>query len=469
MKSKEDLEAEFLEYGQEHVFRHWSLLSSQEADEFLDQLREVDLARCLRAWNQAQKGSLPQPILEKAKSIDGTNPASGDLSGYRKLGEEILASGSAAAFTVAGGQGTRLGHDGPKGTIRCTPLSKKSLFQHFTENLLFNSEKYGRVFNWFIMTSKTNHKQTTNYFAEENYFGYPPEKIHFFEQGMIPVFDNNGKFLLAKKNELAMSPDGHGGSLEALRKAGMIELMAKENILYLSYFQVDNPMVNCLDPIFIGLHSYYSSEMSSKAVKKINSEEKVGTFVSEYGKVKIIEYSDLPQEIAQEKDEKGFLKHNLGSIAIHILNRSFMERVLSREEEQLPFHPANKAVSCINDNGLSISPKEPNGVKLETFIFDALPKAQNALIFEISRDEEFAPIKNQAGEDSLDSSMQLQIKRACRWVDDTKIPRSTEKIEISPLYSPSFLEFNQKNETLRDCAPIDQPTIFYKNGPTVNF
>ena len=469
MKSKEDLEAEFLEYGQEHVFRHWPLLSPQEAEEFLDQLREVDLSRCLKAWNQSQKVIPTQTIFEKAKSFDGTNPVSSDLSDYRKLGEEILASGSVAAFTVAGGQGTRLGHDGPKGTINCTPLSQKSLFHYFTENLLFHSEKYGHVFNWFIMTSKTNHNQTTKYFADEDYFGYPPEKIHFFEQGMIPVFDKNGKFLLAKKNELAMSPDGHGGSLEALKKAGMIKLMAKENIEYLSYFQVDNPMVNCLDPTFIGLHSYYSSEMSSKAVKKINPEEKVGTFVSENGKIKVIEYGDLPQEVAQEKEKSGFLNHSLGSIAIHILSRSFMEKVLSREEEQLPFHCAQKVVPCINNDGISISPTEPNGIKLETFIFDALPKAQNPLIFEVSREEEFAPIKNKTGDDSLHSSMQLQIKRACRWVDDLKIPRSTEKKEISPLCSPSFFEFNQKSEKLKDCLPIHQPTVFDKNGPTVNF
>jgi UDP-N-acetylglucosamine/UDP-N-acetylgalactosamine diphosphorylase len=469
MKSKEDLEAEFLEYGQEHVFRHWSLLSPQEAEEFLDQLREVDLSRCLKAWNQSQKVIPTQTIFEKAKSFDGTNPVSSDLSEYRKLGEEILASGSVAAFTVAGGQGTRLGHDGPKGTIKCTPLSQKSLFHYFTENLKFHSEKYGHVFNWFIMTSKANHSQTTNYFTEEGFFGYPPEKIHFFEQGMIPVFDKNGKILLAKKNKLAMSPDGHGGSLEALKKAGIIKLMAEEDIKYLSYFQVDNPMVNCLDPTFVGLHSYHSSEMSSKAVKKVNPEEKVGTFVSENGKVKVIEYSDLPQEVAQKKDERGFLNHGLGSIAIHILSRSFMEKVLSQEDEQLPFHPAHKAVPCINNDGISISPTEPNGIKLETFIFDALPKAQNSLILEVSREEEFAPIKNKTGDDSLHSSTQLQTKRACRWLDDSKIARSTDKIEISPLYSPSFYEFNQKSEKLRDRLPINQPTVFDENGPTVNF
>ena len=149
--------------------------------------------------------------------------------------------------------------------------------------------------------------------------------------------------------------------------------------------------------------------------------------------------------------------------------RFFIEKVLSQEDEQLPFHPAHKAVPCINDDGISISPTEPNGIKLETFIFDALPKAQNSLIFEVSREEEFAPIKNKTGDDSLHSSTQLQTKRACRWLDDSKIARSTDKIEISPLYSPSFYEFNQKSEKLMDRLPINQPTVFDENGPTVNF
>ena len=468
MKSLEDLRAKFRDFGQDHVFHHWSSLSWQEASKFLDQLKEVDLFRSSKAWDQIHESSEKNLSFDKIKSFDGTNSISNELKKYRMLGEEILASGSAAAFTVAGGQGTRLGHNGPKGTIECTPISKKSLFQHFAENLSYHSKKYGHVFNWFIMTSKTNHHQTIEYFAKKNYFGYAREKIHFFEQGMIPAFDHEGKFLLAKKNELAMSPDGHGGSLQALKKAGMLDLMAKEKIDFLSYFQVDNPMVNCLDPTFIGLHSYYSSEMSSKAVKKINSKEKVGTLVSEKNKVKVIEYSDLPKEIAEEKEKNGALRYGLGSIAIHVFNRSFIERVLSKDEDQLPFHAAHKIVPFINNEGVEISPTDPNGIKVETFIFDALPKAKNSLVYEIAREEEFAPIKNKNGADSLETSKKLQLNRACKWVDEAKIPRFTNQIEICPSWSPSFEEFIQNSQKIDVIDPINQATIFDKNGPTLN-
>jgi UDP-N-acetylglucosamine/UDP-N-acetylgalactosamine diphosphorylase len=366
-------------------------------------------------------------------------------------GEEMLAKGKVAAFTVAGGQGTRLGHNGPKGTFPCTPIKKHSLFQHFAENLSFFTKRFGKCPRWFIMTSQENHTQTRKYFEKNQFFGLDKNRVTFFQQGMMPAFSMDGKILLQEKNQLVMSPNGHGGSLKALVESGSIGLMEEEEIDCISYFQVDNPMVYCMDPTFIGLHKASGSEMSSKAVKKLSSEERVGTFVQIGESLQVMEYSDIPQQISREKQKNGSLRFGLGSIAIHMLERNFVNRVAGSEKTKsqgLKYHGAHKKVCCLDNRGLtSSSLKKPNAIKAETFVFDALPLARDPLLVEINREEEFGPIKNPSGSDSRSSSEKLQISRNQRWLKVLGVPEKLNKVEISPLFAPTlpyFLEQTSK-------------------------
>ena len=330
-------------------------------------------------------------------------------------GEELIRTGKTAAFMVAGGQGTRLGYDGPKGTLPVSPIKNKPLFQLFAEQIRGVSEKYETVIPWYIMCSPLNLEATISHFEENSYYGLAKEDIKFFAQGVMPATDFEGNLLLASEDSLALSPNGHGGSLKALIDSGSIKDMADREIQHVSYFQVDNPLVSTINPLFIGLHDLQKSDMSSRSLTKTGPFEKLGNFVSIGDRISIIEYSDLPEEKALEKDESGQIKYRAGSPAIHILRRDFIEQFASGEIK-LPYHRAEKKVAHVDENGQLVTPDQPNAVKFETFVFDALPFAKNPLILEADREEEFSPVKNMTGVDSLESSRADQIQKAKNWL-----------------------------------------------------
>ena len=351
----------FASIGQEQIFRFWGELNRTERSILLNQLEQIDPLECQDAWKEINL--LPTPVLnlQPPPAIRSTDPLDTGLVSMHESGEEMLAKGKVAAFTVAGGQGTRLGHNGPKGTFPCTPLKKHSLFQHFAENLSFFTKRFGKCPRWFIMTSQENHTQTRKYFEKNQFFGLDKNRVTFFQQGMMPAFSMDGKILLQEKNQLVMSPNGHGGSLKALVESGSIGLMEEEEIECISYFQVDNPMVYCMDPTFIGLHKASGSEMSSKAVKKLSSEERVGTFVQNGESLQVLEYSDIPQKISKEKLKNGSLRFGLGSIAIHMLERNFVHRVAGSEKTKsqgLKYHGAHKKVCCLDKEGSRVHPSQ---------------------------------------------------------------------------------------------------------------
>ena len=440
----------FASIGQEQIFRFWGELNRTERSILLNQLEKIDPLECQDAWKEINL--LPPPVIKLTPphAIRSTDPLDTGLVSMHESGEEMLAKGKVAAFTVAGGQGTRLGHNGPKGTFPCTPIKKHSLFQHFAENLSFFTKRYGKCPRWFIMTSQENHTQTRKYFEKNQFFGLDKNRVTFFQQGMMPAFSMDGKILLQEKNQLVMSPNGHGGSLKALVESGSIGLMEEEEIDCISYFQVDNPMVYCMDPTFIGLHKASGSEMSSKAVKKLSSEERVGTFVQTGESLQVMEYSDIPQKISREKQKNGSLRFGLGSIAIHMLERNFVNRVAGSEKTKsqgLKYHGAHKKVCCLDKKGSRVHPSKPNAIKAETFVFDALPLARDPLLVEINREEEFGPIKNPSGSDSRSSSEKLQISRNKRWLKVIGVPEKLNKVEVSPLFAPTlpyFLEQTSK-------------------------
>jgi UDP-N-acetylglucosamine/UDP-N-acetylgalactosamine diphosphorylase len=434
---------QLVQHGQEHLLKFYNELDFEEQKKLLEQLEAQDWTMLDGLINEYVRSepetSLSQQIMpapyypaEAGKHTEKYAKAEGE-------GRRLISAGKVAAFTVAGGQGTRLGYDGPKGMFTATH-SGKSLFQTFAEQLRKAQEKYSATIPWYIMTSPMNDAATRAFFKENNYFGLDSRNVMFFPQGTLPSIALDGKLLLSSKSDLALNADGHGGSLRALRRSGALGDMKKRGVDYLSYIQVDNPNVKMVDPLFIGLHALDNAEMSAKMLPKSHAKEKVGNFCLQDGKVNIIEYSDMPSELAELRNDDGSLAFNAGSIAIHIISVNFIDRLTSGNDAQLPYHRAIKGVPYVDDSGQTVKPAKPNAVKLERFIFDALPLAKHAIILETDRVEEFAPIKNASGDDSPESSKQLQSEKAARWLEKhgVKIPRNADgkvdaSIEISPL------------------------------------
>ncbi|MHC4501329.1 MAG: UTP--glucose-1-phosphate uridylyltransferase, partial [Planctomycetota bacterium] len=332
-------------HHQDHLFAFWDELGPAQRQNLLVQIEQLDfpkiddsVARLVKEFTPA---GLP-PHFTAAPSY-GTRPADDrqqrKYARARELGRELISAGRVAAFVVAGGQGTRLGFDGPKGDFPISPVKNKTLFQIFAEIIAAVSQKYHTACPWYIMTSPLNHTETREIFRANDYYGLNHENVFIFQQGTLPNFSFDGQILLADKATIACSPDGHGGSLKALFQSGALEDMKKRGVEFISYFQVDNPLINIFDPLFIGLHALDEAQMSSKAVVKTAPKERVGNFCLVDGRVTVIEYSDLPDELARERNADGSLVFELGSIAIHIINTTFVQK-LNATGFSLPLHRA---------------------------------------------------------------------------------------------------------------------------------
>jgi UDP-N-acetylglucosamine/UDP-N-acetylgalactosamine diphosphorylase len=453
----------FQRAGQGHVFAFFNQLPAAGQQALLAEAAEIDLdelallTRTLLPKNPAASTGLadlaPAPYVPLPEH-GGDDKA---WAQARAAGEAALRAGRVAAFTVAGGQGTRLGWDGPKGTFPVTPVKKKPLFQVFAEKIRAAGVRYGRPLHWFIMTSHANHEATAAFFAEHKFFGLDQARVHFFRQGRMPAVDFAGKILLEAPGRIAMSPDGHGGSLRVL------DLLKSEGIDTISYFQVDNPLVRCIDPAFLGWHFTQGSEMSSKMVAKAYPEEKVGHFCVQQGRLVVVEYSDLPLDRQRELDPAtGRLRFHAGNVAIHVIDREFARRMArsagsgqAAGENRLSFHRADKKIPVIDAAGKPVQPAAPNGAKFELFVFDALPYAKNPLVIETRRADDFSPVKNAEGADSPQTCRDDQLRQFARWLraagatvetDEAGYPRPA--LEISPLFAYDEDTFAQAWEKL---------------------
>jgi UDP-N-acetylglucosamine/UDP-N-acetylgalactosamine diphosphorylase len=310
------------------------------------------------------------------------------------------------------------------------------------------------------MTSPQNDADTRAFWEKHHYFGMKPTNLMFFPQDELPALDFSGKVLMQTKDSLALSPNGHGGSLLALWKSGAIADMKKRGISQISYFQVDNPIVRCVDPLFIGLHDLDGAQMSSKMLPKTGPKEKLGNFCLIDGKMTIIEYSDLPDELANQRLPNGDLRFRAGSIALHAMRVDFVE-ALNKHGFALPVHRAEKKVPCIDmETGAEIKPEKPNAIKLETFVFDALPLTDKSVLYETDRIDEFAPIKNATGIDSAESSEQITTERNARWLESAaiKVPRIPDHtadctIEIAPSFALYPDDVKAKAKSIAPPAP----------------
>ena len=456
--SEKQLIETFRQHGQAHVFRFLDELEESARQQLFQQAESIDLKEVESLVEKYVKGEGEAHVdfsaLEPSAYIPHYERVSSEKERWLKakaVGEEALRQGKVAAFTVAGGQGTRLGYDGPKGTFPVTPVTRSTLFEVFAKKIAFAGQHYGAPVHWFIMTSLVNHEQTVSFFEDNAYFELNPEQVHIFSQGLMPAVDFEGKLILGNKSSLAMAPDGHGGSLRALRKSGMVDLMKEKGIEMISYFQVDNPLVRCIDPYFVGFHCEHQSEVSSKMIPKKYPLEKVGHFCDYQGKMMVVEYSDLPNSYQEQTTETGELRFLAGSIAIHIFDVKFIEKLGGSDTSfRLPFHKAEKKIPYVNEVGETITPEKPNGVKFEMFVFDALPFAANPVLIETLREEDFSPVKSAEGNDSPATCHRDQLRMFAKWLKQVgvEIPCDEEgtpqfDFEIDPLFasdSDAFVE-----------------------------
>jgi UDP-N-acetylglucosamine/UDP-N-acetylgalactosamine diphosphorylase len=428
-------------HRQGQLLAFWDQLNRDQKDSLLAQIQRLDL-RKIDSWvANIVKNPTPDAIRADFSPALSYHPSPVGPEQQRKyakavkLGRELIAAGKVAAFVVAGGQGTRLGFDGPKGNFRISPVKNKTLFQIFAETIAAVSRRYKARCPWYVMTSPLNHDQTKEIFRKNDYYGLGEKDVFILQQGTLPNFSPDGRILLADESTIACSPDGHGGSFKALKNSGALDDMKRRGIEYLSYWQVDNPLIKIFDPLFIGLHVLDKAEMSSKALIKARPKEKVGNFCLVDGRVTVIEYSDLPDKLAKKRNPDGSLVFELGSIAIHIISRSFVES-LNFDHFSLPLHKAVKKIQHVDEKGNTV---ESDGVKLESFVFDALPLASNSVILQTIRSEEFAPTKNATGVDSAETARQMMVDRAAEWLEaaGVAVPRKPDGsvdcvLEIAP-------------------------------------
>jgi UDP-N-acetylglucosamine/UDP-N-acetylgalactosamine diphosphorylase len=434
------------EYHQEHVLKYWDTLTEEERDNLSSQLLAIDheemrcLAQTLTSQSEHHEVS-SRKVFEPATVIPFPTTETEKERYYKaiKAGEQFIAQGKIGVFLVAGGQASRLGFHGPKGMLPVTPIKRKTLFELFAEKIMSISGKYDVMIPWYIMTSKSNHRETIEFFEKNVYFGLRRDGVKFFLQREIPALTYDGKYILETPSSIFLNPDGHGGSILALHRSGALEDMKARGIEELFYFQVDNPLVYVADPAFVGYHVLWGAQMSTKVVRKAYAEERVGVIGVINGKVGVIEYSDFPPEEMVARNEDGSLRFDAGNIAVHMINRRFIERLTS-EGGALPYHRAVKKIHAFGG--------DVEGIKFEKFIFDALGMTDCSVTMEVAREDEFAPIKNKGGVDSPSTALKMQIEMFASWLKaaGVEVPRKDSGevdgvVEINPLYALSRDEF----------------------------
>lgn len=446
--------------GQQHILQFWNELNEVERAELAAEIQTLDL-------NLVQKlaGFVEKPMAAPAGEIEPPHVTWSHEQDERAIaqGRRLLQNGKVAFVLVAGGQATRLGFDRPKGCFPIGPLSNRSLFQFHADRIRAIARRTGRTPLWFIMTSPVNHDTTVGFFAENNNFGLPADRIQFFPQATVPAFDRRGRLALEAKSRLFRNPNGHGGSLWALAQSGFLKRCREEGVEHLYYWQVDNPLARLAEPLFMGLHDLREGAgMSSKVVLKRGPEEKVGVIARRGGRTECVEYSDLPPGLRDARDERGDLLYRAGNIAIHAFRVDFVDS-LTRGELQLPWHRAEKKIRSVDETGEA---REIPGIKFETFVFDALPLSPETVTLEVRREDEFAPVKNASGEDSPDTARAAITEYYHRWFRKAGIalPESSKcKIEIHPMYAFDFGEFNSKSLHLP--KPVDPELYLSEHGP----
>lgn len=444
-----DIAGALKRFGQDHILAYLDKLPEAEQQGLLQDIARIDLGQIAEFYDfyrHSRSQGHARKVVAAAEVLQ--LPAAGACTGERErlfaVGEKILRQGRVAIFLVAGGQGTRLGYEGPKGCLPLSPVKQKSLFQLFAETILALRRRYAAALPWYIMTSHENNGATRAFFKEHACFGLAPDSVRFIIQKENPSLDLDGRLIVSPENKIFKNPNGHGGSLTALKDSGALAEMAACGIDEIFYFQVDNPLAKIADPLFIGAHVDSRAQISTKVVPKVDPGEKVGIIGRINGRLGCIEYSELSPAEIQERLPDGRLRFSSANIAIHLLNRGFIEKLTAEPDFRLPYHIAVKGINALGPDGIQ---RKIEGIKFETFIFDALGFAERSVTLQVSRDEEFSPVKNAAGADSPDTARAALNCLHRRWLAaSNKLPAVPDDllVEISPLYALDEQEFAAK-------------------------
>jgi UDP-N-acetylglucosamine/UDP-N-acetylgalactosamine diphosphorylase len=452
--------------GQDHLADALERLDDDGRARLAAQLEEIDLSGVGRLFRELTEHASDAFIdLEPPEviALPRDEPARDRERGAREAGEELLRADRVAAVLVAGGQGTRLGFDGPKGAFPFAPITGRILFAHHAAKIAACRRRYGCALPWYVMTSPQNDAETRAIFAEHGYFGLEEDSIRIFVQGTMPAVDRvSGRILLEAPDRVAASPDGHGGLFPALARNGLLAEMRGQAITTFFTFQVDNPLTRVARPEFLGAHALAGAEMSNVVVRKLSPGERMGVVARRSGRTTLVEYSDLPDALAHARDEDGELVFWAGSIAVHAIEVDLADRITA-DGVGLPFHSAIKPVPHVDATGTMVVPDAPNAVKFESFIFDALPLADRVCSLEAAREDEFSPIKNADGADSPATARRDLNRVYAGWLDaaGVTVPRDSGgepavDIEIDPRYATSARELIERI-----------PPDFRVTGPTV--
>ena len=397
------------EYGQNHIVNILEKLDETKKQELIEQINKIDFHQMMELYQNTKKeikfkeGKIePVPYLDKAKLTKDQREE------FDKLGEEIVKNNQYAVVTMAGGQGTRLGHTGPKGTFKLDVYGKgKYLFEILADNLQEANKKYGVVINWYIMTSKENNADTVEFLEKNNYFGYDKNKVTIFKQSELPLVDTEGKFLINKEYKIKEASDGNGGTYSSLRASGCLADMKEKGIKWVFIGSVDNALLKMIDVTLLGMAVKKGVQIASKSVAKANPQERVGVFCKMNNHPKVIEYTELPEKMAEEVDSDGELKFGESHIMCNLYTIDAIEKI---SKEPLIYHTAFKKNSYIDENGKEVIPTEPNSYKFESFIFDAFEFFDDIAILRGKREDDFAPVKNKEGVDSPKTAKELYEK-----------------------------------------------------------
>ena len=398
-------------YNQDDLLKTIENCSEKNKAKIISQIKEIDFDKIDKLYeiSNINYSKLDTKIIEHLSFYGKYNMDFEFEEEVSSIGNKIIKNNQYAVVTMAGGQGTRLEHNGPKGTYLLNIKPKpKYLFEIIADSLKEENEKYGITLNWYIMTSEENNKETTNFFQDNNYFGYPKQSIKFFIQGNMPLLNEEGKLILDENYNIKTAADGNGCVFKSLKDSGMIDDMKAKKIKWVFIGAVDNAILNMVDPVLLGLTVYQKNEVASKSIVKANPYEKVGIFCKKDGKPSVIEYSEMPLELAEMKDEDGELLYGESHIMCNLFSIKALEKIA---KQNLPYHSAHKKAKYLDVNGNVVEPSVPNVYKYEAFIFDGFRYFDNITILRGKREEDFAPIKNKHGVDSPETAVKLYNNR----------------------------------------------------------
>lgn len=392
-------------YGQEQLLSQYNKLSDEKKAKLLDEILTLDFAQIEELYKRIdQKVDFTNSKIEPIGYTDKNTMNEEKLKHYEEIGVQNIKSGKLAVVTMAGGQGTRLGHSGPKGTYDIGLDSHKSIFEILCDTLKRAQQKYGVYVVWYIMTSRENNEATVKFFESHDYFGYPKDKVIFFKQGELPMVDINGKILIGEDGLIKQAADGHGGIFLSMQKNGIVYDMKTRGIEWVFIGGVDNVLVNMVDSTLLGIAIDKKVLAAGKSVVKAGPHEKVGVFCKRNGKPSVVEYSEISKEMAEAKKEDGELVYGESHILCNLFSVKAIEEI---SKNKLPYHSAFKKAKYLDKEGNLVTSDKPNAYKFEAFLFDAFETLDDIAILRVKREEEFAPVKNAEGVDSPDTARKL--------------------------------------------------------------